>query len=148
MLSILNLLVVMYPYGSLGVPLVPKSHDTLQCIGRIIQIYKTSWICGEKYGAFCSISKISLKSLYSVSWLFWCLALQGINNKKKGESVEDIKFSVDTQLNFIFSTFSPTFCCLSARGLEVSLHFWQSWPTVRRTVFRLNWIIHIHKGQV
>ena len=34
-------LVLMYAYGSLGVLLVPKSHDTL---GRIIQIYK---ICGE-----------------------------------------------------------------------------------------------------
>ena len=26
---ILNFLVLMYPYGSLGVPLFPKSHDTL-----------------------------------------------------------------------------------------------------------------------
>ena len=32
----------------------------------------------------------------------------------------------------MFSTCSPIFCCLSARGLEVSLHFWQSWPTVWR----------------
>ena len=30
----------------------------------------------------------------------------------------------------MFSTCSPVFCCLSARGLEVFLHFWQSWPTV------------------
>jgi hypothetical protein len=51
--------------------------------------------------------------------------------KKKGENVENIKFSLDTHLNFMFSTCSPVFCCLSARGLEVSLHFWRSWPTVR-----------------
>ena len=50
--------------------------------------------------------------------------------QKMGENVENIKFSLDTQLNFMFSTCSPVFCCLSARGLEVSLHFWQSWPTV------------------
>ena len=52
--------------------------------------------------------------------------------QKTGEHVENIKFSLDTQLNFMFSTCSPVFCCLSARGLEVSSHFWQSWPTVRR----------------
>ena len=52
--------------------------------------------------------------------------------QKTGENVENIKFSLDTQLNFMFSTCSPVFCCLSARGLEVSLHFWQSWPTVHR----------------
>ena len=50
--------------------------------------------------------------------------------QKMGEHVENIKFSLDTQLNFMFSTCSPVFCCLNARGLEVSLHFWRSWPTV------------------
>ena len=30
----LNFLVLMYPHGSLGVPLVPKSHDTLVAIFR------------------------------------------------------------------------------------------------------------------
>ena len=50
--------------------------------------------------------------------------------QKMGENVENIKFGLDTQLNFMLSTCSPIFCCLSARGLEVSLHFWQSWPTV------------------
>ena len=62
--------------------------------------------------------------------------------QKTGEHVENIKFCLDTQLNFMFSTYSPVFYCLSARGLdvsvtitskfEVSLHFWQSWPTVQR----------------
>ena len=30
----------------------------------------------------------------------------------------------------MFFTCSTAFCCLFAIGLEVSLHFWQSWPTV------------------
>ena len=38
---------------------------------------------------------------------------------KMGEHVENIKFSLDTQLNFMFSTFSPLFCCLSTRGQDV-----------------------------
>ena len=42
--------------------------------------------------------------------------------QKTGENVEMV------------STCSPIFCCLSARGLEVSLHSWQSWPTVRHTL--------------
>ena len=35
MLAILIFLVLMYPYVSLGVPLVPKSHDTLVEIFRV-----------------------------------------------------------------------------------------------------------------
>ena len=31
----------------------------------------------------------------------------------------------------MFPTCSPIFCCLSTRGLDVFLHFGQSWPTVR-----------------
>ena len=53
--------------------------------------------------------------------------------QKTVEHVENIKFSLDTQLNFMFSTCSPIFCCLSTRRLEVSLYFWQSWPTVNIT---------------
>ena len=37
-----------------------------------------------------------------------------------GENVENIKSSLDTQLNFMFSTYSPIFCCLSTRGPDVS----------------------------
>ena len=40
-----------------------------------------------------------------------------------GENKESIKFNLDTQLNFMFSTFSPVFCCLSTRGLDVSSRF-------------------------
>ena len=43
--------------------------------------------------------------------------------QKKVENVENIKFSYVSKLNFMFSTCSPIFCCLSAGGLEVSLHF-------------------------
>jgi hypothetical protein len=43
--------------------------------------------------------------------------------QKKGEHVENIKNSLDTQLNFIFSTCSPVFCCLSLRGPDVSSLF-------------------------
>ena len=66
--------------------------------------------------------------------------------QKTGENVENIKFSLDTQLNFMFSTFSPVFCCLSARRLEVSLHFWQSWPTVgHHRIIALNVFYDFHK---
>ena len=40
--------------------------------------------------------------------------------QKRGENVENIKFTLDTQLNFMFSTYSPLFCCLSTRGPDVS----------------------------
>ena len=36
--------------------------------------------------------------------------------------VENIKVSLDTQVNFMFSTCSPGFCCLSTRGPDVSSH--------------------------
>ena len=36
--------------------------------------------------------------------------------QKTGEHVENIKFSLNTQLYFMFSTCSPVFCCLSARA--------------------------------
>ena len=39
--------------------------------------------------------------------------------QKKGEYVENIQFSLDNQLNFMSSTFSPLFCCLSSRGPDV-----------------------------
>ena len=41
--------------------------------------------------------------------------LQNRRAQKKGEYVENIKFSWVSKLNFMFSTFSPLFCCLSAR---------------------------------
>ena len=40
--------------------------------------------------------------------------------QKGGENVENIKFSLDTQLNFMFCTYSTLFCCLSTRGPDVS----------------------------
>ena len=43
--------------------------------------------------------------------------------QKRGEHVENIKFSLDTQLNFMFSTCPPLFCCLSTRGPDVSSRF-------------------------
>ena len=57
---------------SIWVPWSPLGPKKSWYIVRIIQIHK---ICGEKQGAFWFISKISLKSLNSVSWLFWRLAL-------------------------------------------------------------------------
>ena len=35
--------------------------------------------------------------------------------QKMGENVENIKFSRVSKLNFMFSTFSPIFCCLPTR---------------------------------
>ena len=62
--------------------------------------------------------------------------------QKRGENVENIKFSLVTLLNFMFSTHSPLFCCLSTRVPNVShpslsffLHFLHSWPTVRHASF-------------
>ena len=49
---------------SIWVPWSPLVSKKSRYIGRIIQIHK---ICVEKQGVFCSISKISLKSLCSVS---------------------------------------------------------------------------------
>ena len=46
---------------SIWVPWNPLGPKKSLYIGRIIQIDK---ICGEKQSAFCSISKISLKSLH------------------------------------------------------------------------------------
>ena len=43
--------------------------------------------------------------------------------QKMGEHVENIKSSLDTLLNFMFSTFSPVFCCLSTRGPDISSRF-------------------------
>ena len=43
--------------------------------------------------------------------------------QKMGDHVENIKFSWISKLNFMFSTYSPVFCCLSIRGLEVSSSF-------------------------
>ena len=77
--------VLMYPYGSLGVPLVPKRHDTL---------------------------------------------------------VELFRFT-----RYVFSTCSPVFCCLSTRGLEVSLHFWLSWPTVRRVLTTKKILCHDNSNE-
>ena len=43
----------------------------------------------------------------------------GDKQQKRGENVENIKCSLDTQLNFMFSTYSPIFCCLSTRRPDV-----------------------------
>ena len=58
--------------------------------------------------------------------------------KKPGEHIENRNL-VDTPLNFMFSTCSPVFCCLSTRGLEVSLHIWRSWPQAKHKM-------HAHVG--
>jgi hypothetical protein len=39
--------------------------------------------------------------------------------QKKVENVENIKFSYVSKLNFMFSTCSPIFCCLSAIAPDV-----------------------------
>ena len=40
----------------------------------------------------------------------------GDKQQKMGENVENIKFSLDTQLNFMFSTYSPFFVVYSIEG--------------------------------
>ena len=100
MLSIWFFLVLVYSYGSLGVPLVPKNHDALVELFRF-----TSMFHWNHYIALPNFSDV-----------WHSLGL----TKKKGEHVENIKFSWDTQLNFMFSTCSTVFCCLSSRGPDVS----------------------------
>ena len=39
--------------------------------------------------------------------------------QRRGEYLENIKFSWVSKLNFMFYTFSPLFCCLSPRGPDV-----------------------------
>ena len=39
--------------------------------------------------------------------------------QKAGEHVENLKFSGVSKINFMFSTCSPIFCCLSTRGPDV-----------------------------
>ena len=59
----------------------------------------------------------------------------GDKQQKTVGQVENIKFSLDSQLNLMFSTCPTVFCCLSPRGPNVSLHFKQSWPTVWRSIY-------------
>ena len=40
--------------------------------------------------------------------------------QKTGEHLKNIKFSLETQLNFMFFKYSPVFCCFCARGPDVS----------------------------
>ena len=44
----------------------------------------------------------------------------GDKQQKRGENVESIKFSLVTQLYFMFSTYSHLFCCLSSRRPDIS----------------------------
>ena len=63
-----------YPYEFLVVHLVLKSHD------RLVELYRSTR-CIQ--GAFCSISKISLKSPHSSSWIFWCQPRWWFLHKKR-----------------------------------------------------------------
>jgi hypothetical protein len=93
-----------------GVPLVPKSHDTLVELFRFIRYWE------RKKVHLLHFTEITIKHFPTF------LTSGPLVNKqqKRGEYVENIKFSLDTQLNFILSTFSPVFCCLSTRRPEVS----------------------------
>ena len=61
--------------------------------------------------------------------------------QKMGDHVENIKFSLDTQLNLMFFTFPSVFCCLSARGPDVSRFLYNFgnpgllWAVVNRSHF-------------
>ena len=46
----------------------------------------------------------------------------GDKQQKRGENVKNIKFSLDTQLNFMFSTYSPVFGYVSTRGITDVSH--------------------------
>ena len=102
----------MYPYGSLGVPLVPKVmiHWYYESI-RLTRYVERNKVHFAPFLRFHWNHDI-------VSWLFWCLGPLGNNHNKKG--VESLKFSIYTQEIFLFSTYSPLFCCLSTRGPDIS----------------------------
>ena len=78
---------------SIWVPWSPLGPKKSWYIGRIIQIHK---IWGEKQVAVCSISKISLKHFLT----FLTSGPLADKQQKRGEKVENIKFSLDTQLIF------------------------------------------------
>ena len=71
----------------------------------------------NKEGAFCSISKISLKSLHRVSDFS-----DGIQDCDGGTFRKHK--SLVSKLFFLFSTCSPVFCCSSTRGPNASSRFW------------------------
>ena len=73
-------------------------------------------ICGGKQGVFCSISNISLKSQCFPTFLTSGPLVD--KQQKTGELVENIKFSLDNQLNFLFATFSLVFCFYPLKGLR------------------------------
>ena len=107
-LSILKFLVLMYPYGSLWVPLVSKSHDTLVELFRFARYVERNKVHFAPFLRFH-------QNHYIVFPDFGPLVDK---QQKIGENVENIKFSLDTQLKFMFSTCSPVFVIYPLEGLR------------------------------
>ena len=112
MSSILDFLVLMYLYGSLGVPLVPKSHDTL------LELFKfTRYVEG---------TKVHFAPFLRFHWNHYIGFLTSLtvskivtSTKKTGGPSEETKFYWDPKEFFWFSTCPTVLRCLSARGRDV-----------------------------
>ena len=83
-------------------PLGPKSHDTLVELFRFTRYLERNKVHFAPFLRFLMSGPLVDKQ------------------QKTGEYVENIIVSLDTQLNFMFSTYSPLFCCLSTRGPDGS----------------------------
>ena len=107
MLSILNSLVFNV---ALGVPLVQKSNDTL------VEIFRLTRYVERNNVHFATFTEITIERFLT----FLMTGPLGDKKQKGDENVENKNFSLDPQLNYMFSTYSPLFCCLSTRGPDIS----------------------------
>ena len=109
MLSILNSLVFNV---ALGVPLVQKSHDTL------VELFR--------FERYVERKKVHLATFIRFHWNHYRVfpdfsddwPSRGQKTRKGWKCRKHKIFSLDPQLNFMFSTYSPLFCCLSTRGSD------------------------------
>ena len=116
MLSLLNSLVFNV---ALGVPLVQKSHDTL------VELFR--------FERYVERKKVHLATFIRFHWNHYRVfpdfsddwPSRGQKTRKGWKCRKHKIFSLDPQLNFMFSTYSPLFCCLSTRGPEVSHPSWR-----------------------
>ena len=105
-------LFLMYPYGSLWVPLTPKSHDTL------VELFKfTRYVEG---------TKMHFAPFLRFHWNHYIGFLTSLtvskivtSTKKTGGPSEETKFYWDPKEFFWFSTCPTVLRCLSARGRDV-----------------------------
>ena len=113
MSSILNFLVFMFPYGSLEVPLVPKSHITL------VELFKFTRINKEHFAPFPRFHW----NHYTGFLTFLTVSKIVTSTQKTGEPSENIKFSLVSKLFFCFLHVHPFFVVYPLEGQMPFLRF-------------------------